>query len=78
MGKITDELFLQREHDNRGNHILYLSQNFWRGLDCRDDRPDRLRDIHCGDFLVLSAIEFEGIADIDIRGFPALRSDLGG
>ena len=78
MGEITDELFFQGEDDNRGNHVLYLGQDFGGGLDCRDDRPDRLCDIHSSDLFILSAIELEGIADISIGGFPALRGDLRG
>ena len=78
MREITDELFLQREDYNRGNHILYLRQDFGRGLDCRDDRSDRLCDIHSSDLLILSTIEFEGVGDLSIGGFPALGSHLCG
>ena len=76
MGKITDELFLQGEDDNRGDHVLHLSQDLWRGFDCGDDRSDSLGSVHSGDLLVLSSIELVRINEIRIRGFPALRSNL--
>jgi len=75
-GNITDELFLQGEDNNRGDHILYLGQNFGRGLDCGDDRPNRLCDVHSSDLLVFTTIKLERVAEFGLGGFPALRSDL--
>jgi len=70
-GRITDELFLQGEDNNRGDNVLNLGQDFRGGLDRRDDRPDGLRDIHSGDLLVLSAVELEGVGNLNICCFSA-------
>ena len=73
---ITDQLLLQGKDNNRGNDVLYLGQDFWRGLDCRDNCPDGLGGIHSGDLLVFSTIELERVGDFDIGDFSAFRSNL--
>ena len=66
MGKVTNELFLQGEDNNRGDDVLHLGQDFGRGLDRRNDRPNGLCDIHSSDLFVLSTVELEGVVDFGL------------
>ena len=74
--RITNQLFLQSEDNNRSDHVLYLSQNFWGGVNCRNNCPNRLCDIHSGDLLVLPTVKLESVNDVSLRGLAALRDDL--